>query len=119
MAPLFLPIAVIFGYIFSRYDDQGRTLTGKGRLFLLPVAIQSSIFIILLCVPLFLKKHNITLSEWLPLIAIPFVLQISDCISAECCKKKVAQRLVSNYLLNLHIISGFAPLASFTFPDTL
>ncbi len=76
MGPLFLPLAVIFGYIFSRYDDGGRILTGKGKLLLLPVAIQSFMFIVILCIPLFLKRHNIALSEWLPLIVVPFVLQI-------------------------------------------
>ncbi len=76
MAPLFPPMAVIFGYIFSRYDEREKASAGRSRLLLLPVIIQSCLFIILLCVPPFLERHHITLGEWLPLIVIPLSLQV-------------------------------------------
>jgi len=76
MTPLFPPLAVIFGYIFSRYEERAQVPAGKKTLFLLPIIIQSSLFIILLCVPPFIERHHITIGEWLPLIAIPLSLQI-------------------------------------------
>ena len=102
MGPLFLPLAVIFGYIFSRYDDGERILIGKGRSLLLPVALQSFMFIVLLCVPLFLKRHNIALSEWLPLIAIPFVLQILIVFLPNVVK----ERWNRGWFLTIYIISA-------------
>ena len=102
MGPFFLPIAVIFGYIFGLYDDRERTLTGKGKFLLLPVVIQSCMFIILLCVPVFLKRHNIALSEWLPLIAIPFVLQVLLMFLPRVVKK----RWNRGWFLTIYLISA-------------
>ncbi|MCD6485856.1 MAG: glycosyltransferase family 39 protein [Syntrophobacterales bacterium] len=118
MTPLFLPLAVIFGYIFSLYDDRERTLTGKGKLFLLPVAIQSCMFIIVLYVPLFIKRHNITLSEWLPLIAIPFVLQVLIVFLPYFAKKRWNRGwFLTIYLISaLFLASLLLPLSHFLTP---
>ncbi|MBW2598677.1 MAG: glycosyltransferase family 39 protein [Deltaproteobacteria bacterium] len=118
MTPLFLPLAVIFGYIFSLYDDREETLTGKGKLFLLPVAVQSCMFIIVLCVPLFLKRHNIVLSEWLPLIAIPVGLQILIVFLPDVVKKTWSKGwFLTIYLISaLFLASLLLPLSHFLTP---
>lgn len=66
IAPIFLPIAVIFGHLFRLYEDRNiGPEEGWGRRFLydLPIIIQSFMFITLLISPLFIK--NIILSRYL------------------------------------------------------
>jgi len=118
MAPLFLPLAVIFGYIFNLYDDRGETLTGRRKLLLIPVAIQSCMLIIVLCVPLFLKRHNIALNEWLPLIAIPVGLQILVVFLPDVVRKTWSKGwFLTIYLISvLFLGSLLLPLSHFLTP---
>jgi 4-amino-4-deoxy-L-arabinose transferase-like glycosyltransferase len=75
IAPAFLPIAVVLGHIFRLYDER-ENKQPPGMLLRLPGIIQSALFIITLFVPLFLKKHGVSVTAWLPLIIVPFVLQV-------------------------------------------
>ena len=68
-------------------------------------------FIIVLCVPPFIKRHNITLSEWLPLIAIPLVLQILIVFLPDIVKKTWQK----GWFLTIYIISTLF-LASLLLP---
>lgn len=63
IAPIFLPIAVLFGGLFSVYDTHQEIQTKKAgyNKFLchLPIILQSLLFIVLLVVPPFIKKSRI------------------------------------------------------------
>jgi len=79
ITPVFLPIAVLLGCLFSLYDEQSivQYESKRGSLLThLPVILQSCLFIIALCVPPFLKKHAVEGKEWIPLIILPILLQV-------------------------------------------
>ncbi|MDD5722322.1 MAG: glycosyltransferase family 39 protein [Syntrophales bacterium] len=113
MTPLFLPLAIIFGYVFSLYDDRGSTQRSR-RLVLLPVVIQSCILIILLFVPLFLARHTITASEWLPRIALPILALILIVFVPGIVKRRWGKGwFLSIYLLSALFMASLFPPASY------
>jgi 4-amino-4-deoxy-L-arabinose transferase-like glycosyltransferase len=79
IAPVFLPIALIFGHIFRRYED-GMNASGGRRTVLMRYRIiavlQSLLFMAVLLAPLFLPQHRVSPENWWPWIAVPFLLQI-------------------------------------------
>jgi hypothetical protein len=71
IAPIFLPIAVIFGHLFRLYEDRNMSLEGGRRrrfLYDLPVITQSLLLITLLILPLFVK--NMELGEYLEIFHV-------------------------------------------------
>ncbi|MDO9515849.1 MAG: glycosyltransferase family 39 protein [Syntrophales bacterium] len=114
MTPLFLPVAVIFGHLFNLYDGRGRTR----RLVLLPVALQSCIFVILLCVPLFLARHNITAGEWLPRIALPILALVMLVFVPDIVKRRWNKGwFLSIYLISILFMGSLLiPLSHFLTP---
>ncbi len=114
MTPLFLPVAVIFGHLFSLYDGRGQTR----RLVLLPVVLQSCVLIVLLCVPLFLARHNIPAGEWLPRIALPILALVLIVFVPDIVKKRWGKGwFLSIYLIStLFMASLLLPLSHFLTP---
>ncbi|TFG92758.1 MAG: glycosyltransferase family 39 protein [Syntrophobacterales bacterium] len=117
MTPLFLPVAVIFGHLFSLYDGRG-ALQRKRMLVRLPVVLQSFIFIVLLCVPLFIARHNIAASEWFPRIALPILALVMLVFVPEILKKRWDKGwFLSIYLIStLLMASLLPPLSHFLTP---
>lgn len=117
MTPVFLPVAVIFGHLFSLYDGR-RALQRKRTLVRLPVVLQSCIFIILLCIPLFLARHNITAIEWLPRIALPILALLMLLFVPEILKKRWDKGwFLSIYLIStVFMASLLPPLSHFLTP---
>jgi hypothetical protein len=85
MAPVFLPIAVAFGYLFRGYDEgrMPRPATGGGRFLReFPVILQSLLLIAILVLPPFLKDMKLGgdlvimhSEKWWWLVAIPILTQ--------------------------------------------
>jgi 4-amino-4-deoxy-L-arabinose transferase-like glycosyltransferase len=75
IAPAFLPVAVVLGHVFRLYDER-ENKQSPGMILRLPGIIQSVLFIIALFVPLFLKKHGVSVTAWIPLIIVPLALQV-------------------------------------------
>jgi 4-amino-4-deoxy-L-arabinose transferase-like glycosyltransferase len=72
LTPIFPPLAVIFGIIFSRFEertDAGAPLPG-GRFRIVGVVV-SLLFLTAIAVPLFIDRHGVKPAEWLPLILLP------------------------------------------------
>ena len=79
ITPVFLPVAVLFGYLFESYESREiipKETRVKRVLLYSPVILQSCLFIIALCVPPFLKKHAVAGREWIPFVILPILLQI-------------------------------------------
>ena len=90
VAPVFLPLAIIFGHLFRSYEDGNISLErGRGRraLYDLPIILQSLLFIAILLAPCFIKvlKPGIELGiDWANihfeygwrLITLPILLQV-------------------------------------------
>jgi 4-amino-4-deoxy-L-arabinose transferase-like glycosyltransferase len=87
IAPIFLPIAVIFAHLFKQYDDQTwqpmRKMTDS-VLHHLPVVLQSLLFITVLLLPLFFKNYTefggdlviVPSHNWIWLILLPIAFQV-------------------------------------------
>jgi 4-amino-4-deoxy-L-arabinose transferase-like glycosyltransferase len=86
IAPVFLPIALWFGYLFRRYED-GNVSLGKGTagrlLYNLPILSQSLLLITLLLLPPFLENMKLGKAlvimpsgNWQGLIILPILFQI-------------------------------------------
>jgi hypothetical protein len=114
VAPVFLPLAVFMGHIFRVHDDQEKTLDksqAAGVLYFFPVLLQSLLFIALLLVPPFLKRHGISFYAWLPWVIFPILLQISIVILPDFIRKKWGK----GWFMTIYVIS-FLFMGSLVFP---
>jgi len=86
IAPVFLPIAIMFGHIFRVYEERNiRFEIGRGKRFLyhLPIILQSLLFITALILPSLIKYLKPSKdwgsmhfeNEW-PLIVLPILFQM-------------------------------------------
>lgn len=77
LTPIFPPLAVIFGIVFSRFEERWENgpapLSGAHRLTGIITAL---LFITAIAVPPFIAKHGVTWGEWLPLIAFPALMML-------------------------------------------
>ncbi len=117
MAPVFPPLALLFGLIFRRYEMSGNSATARvsfGCRFF--GVLQAVLFIAALFIPVFLKKHGVALQAWLPIIAVPVLIQILIMILPY--RMSTLQgRLYSVYLLfALFLVFLTAPLTYFLSP---
>ena len=79
IAPVFLPIALIFGQIFRRYEDVTDALgdlTAVPMRYRVTVILQCLLFMAVLIAPIFLREHRVDPGEWWPWIAFPFLILI-------------------------------------------
>lgn len=80
IAPVFLPVALFFGHLFHRYQERPAGQGGAGGLpplgYRLTGILQSLLFMALLVVPVFLKRHRISWDFWWPWILAPLLLQL-------------------------------------------
>ena len=86
IAPIFLPIAVIFGHLFRLYEDRNiGPEEGRGGRFLydLPIISQSLILITLIILPSFIKNmklgeylENSYVEKWWWMLILPILFQV-------------------------------------------
>jgi 4-amino-4-deoxy-L-arabinose transferase-like glycosyltransferase len=78
IAPVFIPIALIFGHLFRVYEDKPDTANGQGvpLRYRVTVILQALLFMAVLIAPLFPHDLRVEPGNWLPWIAVPFLLQI-------------------------------------------
>jgi len=114
VAPVFLSLAVFMGHIFRVHDDQEKALDKSqvaGVLYFFPVLLQSLLFIAVLLVPPFLKRHGISFYAWLPWVIFPILLQISIVILPGFIRKKWGK----GWFMTIYVIS-FLFMGSLVFP---
>ena len=86
IAPIFLPIAVIFGHLFRLYEDRNiGPEEGRGGRFLydLPIILQSLMLITLIILPSFIKNmklgeylENSYVEKWWWMLILPILFQV-------------------------------------------
>lgn len=114
IAPIFLPIAVIFGHLFKWYDEQAWVPIKKMRDKLFhysPVILQSLLFISLFLLPSFLKDHAkiggdlviIHIQNWLWLIIPPIIIQLFMIFLPDMIKR----RFNSGWFFTIYLLSAF------------
>jgi len=114
IAPIFLPIAVIFGHLFESYESQeiiSKETRVKRVLLHSPVILQSCLFIIALCVPPFLKKHAVAGREWIPFVILPILLQVLIIFLPDIIKRKWNK----GWFVTVYLLSALF-LGSLVFP---
>jgi 4-amino-4-deoxy-L-arabinose transferase-like glycosyltransferase len=79
IAPVFLPVALVFGHLFRRYQERPGE-DGAGELpplrYRLTGILQSVLFMAVLVAPVFLRTHRVSWDSWWPWIALPFLIQL-------------------------------------------
>jgi 4-amino-4-deoxy-L-arabinose transferase-like glycosyltransferase len=129
IAPLFLPIAVIFGHLFKQYDDQAWQPTRKmtDRVFHhLPVILQSLLLIAVLLLPLFIENHTefggdlmiVHSHDWIWLILLPIAFQILLIFVPGMMKRRFGTGwfLTTYFLSALFLASLIYPASAFLAP---
>jgi hypothetical protein len=129
IAPLFLPIAVIFGHLFKQYDDQAWQPTRKmtDRVFHhLPVILQSLLLIAVLLLPLFIENHTefggdlviVHSHDWIWLILMPIAFQILLIFVPGMMKRRFGTGwfLTTYFLSALFLASLIYPASAFLAP---
>jgi 4-amino-4-deoxy-L-arabinose transferase-like glycosyltransferase len=129
IAPIFLPIAVIFGHLFKQYDDQTwqpmRNMTDS-VLHHLPVVLQSLLFITVLLLPLFVKNYTefggdlviVPSHRWIWLILLPIAFQILLIFLPGITKRRFGSSwfMTTYFLSALFFISLIPPASAFLTP---
>ena len=119
IAALFLPLAIIQGEIFSRYDGQrgGKIAERAFGWDSLPVILQSLLFIIaFVAAPFFERDRPDTL--WWPWIILPIIMQVLLIFLPGYVKR----RMDGNWFLTIYLVSAIFlaatlfPLANFLGP---
>jgi 4-amino-4-deoxy-L-arabinose transferase-like glycosyltransferase len=87
VAPVFLPLAVAFGHVFRLHEEKMTgSFAGGGKkfLYMLPVALQSLVFIVVLILPPFLKNMKLGgdlvimhSEKWWWLVMLPILIQVT------------------------------------------
>ncbi len=123
IAPIFLPIAVLWGPLFKSYEDRNINLEeGRGRRFLydLPIILQSLIFIAVLISPIFIKNmklgqylENSDVGNWWWLLILPILFQVMISFLPSIIKKKWRR----GWFLTITVLSALF-LISVHFPVT-
>ena len=129
IAPIFLPIAVIFGHLFKQYDDQAWQPTRKMTdrvLHHLPVILQSMLLIAVLLLPLFIENHTafggdlviVHAHDWIWLILLPIAFQILLIFVPGMMKRRFGTGwfLTTYFLSALFLVSLIYPASAFLAP---
>jgi 4-amino-4-deoxy-L-arabinose transferase-like glycosyltransferase len=128
IAPIFLPIAAIFGHLFRLYEDQKMSLTeGRGRRFLyhLPIILQSFMVITLIILAFFIKNmgfgkylENSHFEKWWGLLILPILFQVMMIFLPDLVKKRWERGwfLTVTVLSALFLISIHLPISHLLTP---
>ena len=121
ITPVFLPVAVLFGYLFNLYEDQDsipEEKNGKWLLVHLPIFFQSLLFITVLVLPPMLKNTrlggNLVLMQsgkWWFLVILPIFFQIMIMFLPDLIKR----RWKRGWFMTIYILSALF-LGSMVFP---
>ncbi|MHB8769765.1 MAG: glycosyltransferase family 39 protein [Syntrophales bacterium] len=121
IAPVFLPLALLFGHIFRTSADlsepSGGAIAGPLR-YRITAILQSLLFVAVLIAPLFLPGHRVEPQAWLPWIAVPILLMILLLTLPERLRGRVRGGwfMAIHCLFALFILSVTFPVAAYLAP---
>jgi 4-amino-4-deoxy-L-arabinose transferase-like glycosyltransferase len=121
IAPVFLPLAIIFGQIFRRYEDvtdNDGGLTATPMRYRVIVILQSLLFMVVLIAPVFLHEHRVDPREWWSWIAFPILILILIPIVPDYLRAKTGEGwfLSAYFLFALFLGSVTFPVAVYLTP---
>ena len=121
IAPVFLPLALVFGHLFRRYEER-LAKEGAGNAVPLryrwPGILQAVIFMAAPFVPVFLRERAVAWENWWPWIVLPFLIQILMVFLPNRVRTKAGRGwFAAIYLLfALFLLSLTAPAAQYLAP---
>ncbi|MBA4421573.1 MAG: hypothetical protein C0390_00575 [Syntrophus sp. (in: bacteria)] len=113
IAPIFLPIALIFGHLFRIYEEKpdAAERTTIPLLYRVIIVLQALLFMTILLAPLFPHEHRVDVGIWWPWITVPFLLQILILFVPDI----VRARTGKGWFLSIYLLFALF-LGSVTFP---
>ncbi len=111
LTPIFPPLAVIFGIIFSRFEErQENAVSSVAGGYRLTGIITALLFLTAVMVPLFIGNHGVNSVEWLPLIAVPAFMMILLALLSERMRPcATGRRFLTIYLLFTIFFTSLTP----------
>jgi 4-amino-4-deoxy-L-arabinose transferase-like glycosyltransferase len=116
IAPVFLPVAMVFGHLFRRYQErpgeEGAEAVPPLRYRWLGI-FQSLLFMAVLVAPLFLKEHQVSWDSWWPWVVFPFLIQLLILFLPDRIRKRKGPAwFTSIYLLFSLYVASLTPLVA-------
>jgi hypothetical protein len=121
IAPIFPPLAILFGHLFRRYEDEADAAGGRTTVLLkyrVTAILQSLLFMAVLVAPVFLLKHRVDPGTWWPWIAFPVIVQILILFVPHFVRTRTGKGwFMAIYLLTaLFLVSVTFPVAQYMTP---
>jgi len=121
IAPLFPPIALFFGHLFRRYEEEregGENRKAVSLLSRMAVMLPALLLAALLLAPLFPHKYTLAWNDWWPWITFPLLALLLTLFLPDLIRKRTGQgRLLTFYLLfALFLASVALPAARYMAP---
>ena len=120
IAPVFLPIALLFGHLFRIYEDKANSAerTSVPLRYRATVILQALLFMAILLAPLFPHDQRVDLSNWWPWIVVPFLLQILILFLPHLVMARTGRGwfLMTYLLFSLFLVSVTFPVAQYLTP---
>jgi 4-amino-4-deoxy-L-arabinose transferase-like glycosyltransferase len=121
IAPVFLPLAICFGYFFRCYEERiakGEEGAYVPLRFRLTGILQAVLFMAVLLAPVFLREHRVAWGNWWPWIAIPFFIQLLIAFLPDRIRRKTGRGwFAAIYLLfALFLVSLTLPVSQYLTP---
>jgi 4-amino-4-deoxy-L-arabinose transferase-like glycosyltransferase len=121
IAPVFLPVALVFGHLFRRYEERianGETGMSVPLRYRWSGILQAILFMVILVGPVFLRERGVVWGNWWPWIATPFFIQILIAFLPDRIRKTTGRRWFATiYLLfALFLLSLTLPVAQYLAP---
>jgi 4-amino-4-deoxy-L-arabinose transferase-like glycosyltransferase len=121
IAPVFLPLALGFGHVFSRYEERiakGEAGASVPLRYRLTGILQAVLFMAVLVAPVFLREHRVAWGNWWPWIVMPFFIQLLIAFLPDRIRRKTGRGWFATiYLLfALFLVSLTLPVAQYLAP---
>jgi 4-amino-4-deoxy-L-arabinose transferase-like glycosyltransferase len=121
IAPVFLPVALVFGHLFRRYEERitnGETGMSVPLRYRCSGILQAVLFMVVLVGPVFLRERGVAWGNWWPWIVFPFLMQLLIIFLPDRIRKKTGRGWFATiYLLfALFLVSLTAPVSQYLTP---
>ena len=121
IAPLFPPLALFFGHLFRRYEEEREAFGSEKAVsppYRMAVILQTLLLAALLLAPLFPHKYQLAWDNWWPWIAFPMLMLLLTLFLPDLIRKRTGRgRLPTFYLLfALFLASVALPAARYMTP---
>jgi 4-amino-4-deoxy-L-arabinose transferase-like glycosyltransferase len=121
ITPLFPPIALFFGHLFRRYEEETEGFgyeKADSPLYGMAVMLPALLWTALLLAPLFPHKYAVTWNDWWPWIAFPLLVILLTLFLPDLVRKRTGQaRLLTFYFLFAFFLASVAlPTAKYMAP---